>query len=58
MSPTYVHRSNLYSDRHLPFPIVFLSLSPFFFSVADTKTKLKLNLNPLLCMSLNDIPFR
>ena len=50
MSPTYVHRSNLYSDRHLPFPIVFL--------VADTKTKLKLNLNPLLCMSLNDIPFR
>ena len=55
MSPSYVDRPNWYSDRHLPFPIFFLSSSFFFFfSVADTKAKLKLNHNPLLRMSLKD----
>ena len=48
MSPTYVHRSNLYSDRHLPFPIVFLSLSPFFFQCGWHKNQIKVKFESLV----------
>ena len=65
MSPSYVDRPNWHSDLHFPFAGYFLSFKFsffffffFFFQCGwHIKTELKLKLNPLLRMSLNDNPF-